>query len=394
MLAVALACLLGAGACTRPPSVSGRAAGRMKGAPARSREQPSPSPVRQFTIAATGDTLVHSGVAEAAAGYGQSSGRAFDFRPMFARVQPLIAGADLAACHLETPLAANQADLGYYPVFNVPHEIAGDLEDAGYDYCSTASNHALDAGAGGVESTLDALDGAGLEHAGMARSLEKSLRPAVLAAEGFEVAFFSYTYGLNGFSLPADQPWLVRSIDTSEILRDGRAARRRGADFVVVSLHWGVEYRSAPASDQLATARRLLGSRAVDLILGHHAHVIQPIARFAGKYAVLGMGNFLSNQSSECCPPETQDGVIVEVTVRERPSGRLRTARVDYTPTWVKRGPFTILPVAHELDEEGVPPEVRGDLIESWDRTVTVIESGAGRGAKIAPARVPQALSR
>ena len=120
---------------------------------------------------------------------------------------------------------------------------------AGYDACSVASNHSMDQGAPGVAGTLAVLDRAGLRHAGMARS-PREARPRLLTVRGVRVALLSYTYGLNGFRLPRERPWLVNLLQPGRVLADARAARRAGSQFTVVFLHWGQEYRSAPTQAQ------------------------------------------------------------------------------------------------------------------------------------------------
>ena len=114
---------------------------------------------------------------------GAASGQAFDFRSMFRRVRDTLAGTDLALCHLETPVTAD-GDLSSYPVFAAPVEITDAIADAGYDSCSTASNHSLDGGATGIEATLDALDRNGLAHAGTARTRREARRITLLDVEG------------------------------------------------------------------------------------------------------------------------------------------------------------------------------------------------------------------
>ena len=84
---------------------------------------------------------------------------------------------------------------------------------------------------------------------------------------------------------------------------------------MVVLLHWGQEYRSTPTPFQREVAKRLLGAPEVDLILGHHVHVVQPIERVGSKWVAYGMGNSLSNQTPACCPAGSQDGVLAKVTV-------------------------------------------------------------------------------
>jgi poly-gamma-glutamate synthesis protein (capsule biosynthesis protein) len=330
-----------------------------------------------FTIAASGDILVHSTVAARAAEYGDGS---FDFRPMFEPVRTVISEADLAVCHMETPLSPTNEGLASYPIFNAPREVAGAAAFAGFDACSTASNHSYDRQLEGVSGTLEVLEEAGLAHAGTARSPAERNRSTLLEVKGFIVGLLSYSYQLNSTAVPAE-PWSVNIIDERRILADARKAKRRGAEFVIVSLQWGVEYQRAPTPEQRGLARRLLRSPAVDLILGHHAHVVQPIGRVGKEYVIFGMGNFLSNQSDDCCLPETQDGVIVRIEVAEKRKG-LRVTGLGYTPTWVDIGSYRILPARAWLDRAGTGEKLRRALRTSWERTVATIEASGVRAQR------------
>src|SRR6266545_1290847 len=200
--------------------------------------------------------------------------------------------------------------------------------------CSTASNHSLDQGPQGVSGTLRVLDSAGLRHAGIARNRQEA-QPTLLTVKGVRVAMLSYAYGFNGRKLPASQPWRANQINPARILADARAARRAGSQFTVVFLHWGQEYRTAPTPQQLRIAKQLLADPSIDLILGHHAHVVQPARRINGKWVAFGMGNLLSAQSSACCPANTQDGVIIAVHVACQ-DGRYVVGDLRYVPTWVQ----------------------------------------------------------
>jgi poly-gamma-glutamate synthesis protein (capsule biosynthesis protein) len=253
---------------------------------------------------------------------------------MFAAIRPLVSAADLAVCHLETPLSPSGRRLSGYPRFNAPSQLAAAIHSAGYDACSVASNHAMDQGAQGVAGTLAVLDRAGLRHAGTARR-PREARPRILTVRHVRVAVLSYTYGLNGFRLPRGRPWLVNLLSPGRILADARAARRAGSQFTVVFLHWGQEYRSTPTPTQRTLARRLLADPSVDLIVGHHAHVVQPVQRVNGKWVAFGMGNLLSAQSASCCPAATQDGVLLQVTIVHK-AGRMVVGKVSYIPTWVE----------------------------------------------------------
>ncbi|MFE4171780.1 CapA family protein [Streptomyces sp. NPDC056909] len=247
-----------------------------------------------FTLVATGDVLPHDSVI--AQGEADAEGDGYDFAPMFAAVKPVVSGADLAICHMETVYGEEGGPYSGYPAFVSPPEIAQGLKDTGYDSCSTASNHSLDDGADGVRRTLDALDKAGVGHAGSARSAAEAMRPALMKAGGAKVAQLAYTFGTNDAPFPEDQPWAVGLLDEDQIIADARAARSAGADVVVVSVHWGTEWQTEPDAEQLELGRKLTASRSgnrpdIDLILGTHAHVPQPYQKVNGTWIIYGMGD-------------------------------------------------------------------------------------------------------
>ena len=324
-------------------------------------------PRRQATLAFGGDVLIHQGVWEAAAVDGTH-----DFSPMLEPISPILRLADVAICHLEVTLGQAGEGLSGYPRFRAPRPLAVDLAEAGFDGCSVASNHALDHGEPGVRSTLDALDEAGLGHAGTARSPEEDQRPAVYDAAGIRVAHLSYAYGFNGFEPPAGQHWLVDRIDPARILADARAARADGAELVVVSLHWGAEYRHDVRPEQQAVADALAAEPGVvDLVAGHHAHVVQPISRVGGLWVVWGMGNLLSNNSPGCCTTEATDGLVVTVRVGDRPDRTgVEVQGVTVTPTWNERDGYRVLPAAEALAAGVADPRLAAALRSSFERTM------------------------
>jgi poly-gamma-glutamate capsule biosynthesis protein CapA/YwtB (metallophosphatase superfamily) len=324
---------------------------------------PAPAAERvEFTVAASGDLLIHGPVAARALANG--GGRRYDFRPMFGSVRKWIAGSDLALCHVETPLVPGP--VRGYPSFRTPPALAGSVRAVGWDACSTASNHSLDAGQHGIATTLNSLDRAGLRHAGTARSPKEARRSTIMDVKGVKVAFLSFTAVSNGQAVP--HAWSFNWANTGRILADARRARRRGADAVIVNLHWGDEYSHAISAAQAALARRLTRSPAITAIVGQHAHVVQPIRRVNGKPVVFGEGNLVSNQTSACCPAEAQDGLIALIDFAAD-GRRVRANRVRYLPTWVRHPDYRVLPAA------------RGSL--SWRRTV----AAAGRRPGIGPVR-------
>ncbi len=313
---------------------------------------PTPPPDVVLTVVAAGDVLLHEPVMASA-----RTADGWDFRPLLAPVEPWVAGADLALCHLEVPVMPAGSRPSGYPLFGAPPHIASSLAAGGWDGCSTASNHSVDRGVVGVTTTLDALDAAGLGHVGTARTPEEAATPQVyeLVREGgtVRVAHLAATYGTNGVPVPADAPWTVTLIDTAAIVVQATAARAAGADLVLVSIHCCVEYVSAPTAEQVAVAAELAASGVVDLVIGHHAHVPQPITRLpggprgAGMWVAYGLGNLVSNQDGDCCTPRTDSGLLMTATVRKPADGPAAVVGVDWTAVTVDRfGGHRVVPTS------------------------------------------------
>jgi poly-gamma-glutamate synthesis protein (capsule biosynthesis protein) len=292
---------------------------------------------------------------------------------MFARVAPILSAADLAVCHLESAVAPAGQPLSTYPLYGIPAQIADGLASAGYDRCSTASNHTIDRGTGGIDATVGALEQAGLSQAGMARTPDEAVATLV-QANGITVAHLAYTYGFNGAHLPRGEPWRSNLIDVANIVAAAADARARGADIVVLNLHWGVEGSSDISNYQRDVADAITRAGAVDLIVGEHAHVIQPIEEVNGTWVVFGMGNFLSNMPTGTFPAKTQDGMIVSVSVREQADGSFAVDRPVVIPTWVdRRDGFVIRPILADLADPGVSAATKDALYASLQRTGEIV---------------------
>lgn len=330
---------------------------------------PAPGPA-SFTLVAGGDVLIHPALTEQA--LTDSATPEPDFGPLLAGVAPAVSAADLALCHLEVPLAESGGPYAGYPSFNAPPQVAAALAAAGYDSCSTASNHTLDQGRDGVVRTLDALDDAGLAHTGSARSAPEAARPLIHDLGVARVAQLSYSYGYNGQELPPDAPWLANTLDPGAVLRAARAAKQAGADLVIVSLHWGAEYRSEPTAEQRKIAAELLADPAVDLIVGHHAHVVQPFERIGGEWVAYGLGNHVARHAEP--RGTTEEGVMARFTFTRHPGGAWRVTRAEYLPTLVRlQAPIRL------VDLTVVPPSAR--VVQALERIDRVVLSRGAAGA-------------
>jgi poly-gamma-glutamate synthesis protein (capsule biosynthesis protein) len=346
----------------------GGCGGPAEGTPENPAEVPDLRPVvdapasESFTLVGTGDVLVHQGRALTDGARRADGG--YDFSAVLAPVAPLIAAADLAICHLETPVAPDGGPYRGYPSFAVQPEIVDALAGAGYDLCSTASNHSLDDGVDGVVRTLDRLRTAGIEATGTHRSDAESTEPRIVDVGGIRVGHVAATFGLNGVPLP---PGAERSVDVVDVpdvapMLDAAArVRAAGADVVVASLHCCVEYDNDATPAQEAAVRALLASPDIDLVLGHHAHVVQPFLSVDGEWAALGLGNHVAEHATRGYP--TEDSVLARFTFTCGDDGRFAVTRAEAIPLQIVRatdavtvrpaGPETYGRVAEVLDRLG-----------------------------------------
>jgi poly-gamma-glutamate synthesis protein (capsule biosynthesis protein) len=297
---------------------------------------PSPAPPESFTLVATGDVLVHQGRSLTA---GAERGDGYDFAAVLAPVAPVLQAADLAVCHLETPVAPPGGPYRGYPSFAVQPEIVDALAGAGYDVCSTASNHSLDDGFDGLVRTIDALEAAGVAHTGTHRSADDAQRPRIVDAGGVRVGHVAVTFGLNGVPRPPGREWSVDVFDAPDVTRvltAAAAARAAGAEVVVASVHCCAEYDHEPTRAQEQAVRALLASPDVDLVLGHHAHVVQPVERIDGEWVAYGLGNHVAEHSTR--GHDTEDSVIARFTFTRGDGGRFAVTRAEAVPVRIDLG--------------------------------------------------------
>ncbi|MFF0334937.1 CapA family protein [Streptomyces fimicarius] len=343
---------------------------------------------RPFTLLSSGDVLPHSSVIDQAAA--DTDGAGYDFAPMLAGVAPVVSGADLAFCHMETVYGKEGGPYTGYPSFKSPPEVAAALRTTGFDSCSTASNHTLDDGAEGVSRTLGALDQAGIRHAGSARTAAEAARPTILPAGpgkgAAKVAHLAYTYGTNDIPLPAGRPWTVNVTDEHRIIEEARAARRAGADVVVLSAHWGTEWQDEPDAQQQELARRLTASTDrgrpdIDLIIGTHAHVPQAYEKVNGTWVVYGMGDQIAgamiNYEGAQDPRGNQSSMgRFTFAPPSKPGERWTVKKAEFVPQWYDTATGRAVNLNASLDSVGEGAE---HLREIRDRIRTVV---LGRGAE------------
>jgi poly-gamma-glutamate synthesis protein (capsule biosynthesis protein) len=374
----------GGGGGSDPP------AGRPAGA-RTSTAGPSPTAdPKTFTVVAAGDELIHQPLTQQATADAKAEGKTgYDFRPILAGVKNVVSRADLAICHQETPLGPAGGPFSYYPAFSVPPQLLDAVKDTGYDTCSTASNHSMDEGAAGIQRSLDAFDAIGLKHTGTARSAQEAAGVDMLDVHGVKVAQLSFAYGLNGQTRPAAKPWLVNIIDPTAILAAARRARQAGAQVVILSLHWGIEYHHEATADQQKLAKQLMASPDIDLIIGCHAHVVQPFEKVDGKWVVYGMGNQIAwhDQPSE----DNREGVMARMTFHQDAAGHWSVTKAEAIPTWMDNtgGTLRLLDLSTAVGDPNVPAARKTAYQQSYNRISGFVLSRGGAAAGLVVAKGP-----
>jgi poly-gamma-glutamate synthesis protein (capsule biosynthesis protein) len=321
---------------------------------------PPPPRPRTVTVIGSGDVLIHPPVWEQAAADSHAAGRAgYDFGPIYASVAATTRTADLAICEMETPLAPPGGPFQGYPTFSAPPQVLTALRGAGYDSCTTASNHTIDQGFSGLKRTLDELDAAGLRHTGSARTPAEAARPLIIRmANGARVAQLAYSFGFNGLTRPAGQEWEANLTDVPTILAAAHHARAAGADIVVLSLHWGVEYNHGVTDEQVAQAHALLASPDIDVILGDHAHSVEPFERVNGKWVAYCMGDQISRHAE--IRNDDREGAMPRFTFTEVAPHRWRITKAEAVPTWVDVAPkIRLIDLPAALASPSTPAELR-----------------------------------
>lgn len=319
-------------------------------------------------IMMTGDVMCQSRQIEAG-----RTGNGYDFSGSFDYVRPVFAEADFVIGNLEgtacarTPYMSEVVKIEYRPNLNFPASFIEAVRDAGYDMVVNANNHCCDAGVRGVFDTLSHLDEYRLMHTGTFRSADEP-RFTIAEVDGIRVGVLSYAsiIELDGLVVKEDHIYSAfnekerhftqEGVDTllnvyhkDKAERDIRAARAAGAEFVIVYIHWGLEYQNVPDVTQTVMAQEIADAGA-DYIIGSHSHALQPYDRVTSadgrKVPVIyGMGNFLSHQRTTV----TKDTIILRVTLERNGSGAVYVSDEGYIParvfTTFMGGDYVVVPV-------------------------------------------------
>lgn len=300
------------------------------------------------TVLNTGDILIHENVLNGAR---QNDG-SYDFSNFYKVAKPYITAADYAIANLEVTLGGEAAGrYRGYPEFNSPDSLLDYVKADGFDMLLTANNHSLDTGLAGLKRTVQQIKKVGLDFLGTKETTDD---PTYLIKDinGIKIGMVSYTYGTNSSASGASQ--LINYFSSANLpafYSEAQAViddmRTNGAEAIVFYMHWGNEYHTTPNTYQKAAAQQLC-NMGVDVIVGGHPHVLQPIELIYSEdsqnttVCLYSMGNSISNQrisemTGVCETGHTEDGVLFSYTFTKDADGEVALSAVDIIPTWVDR---------------------------------------------------------
>ena len=358
------------------------------------------------TVMSIGDIMVHS--PQLTGALNPATGE-YNFDCYFKEIAPYFAASDLNVGNLEVTFGGNEGrEFSGYPLFNTPDSLADSIKNAGFNLLLTSNNHCYDTGLAGLKRTAQVLKQKGIEFTG---TKETDADPAYVIKQvnNINIGIINYTYEtkcltegrkyLNGNPVNSEANGLINSFNYdkldafySEIGAYLKEMDTKGAEFKVVYIHWGNEYQTYSNTYQKSIAQKLC-NMGVDMIIGSHPHVIQPIELVTSEdsqnttVCLYSMGNAVSNQRQELmtsCPSgHTEDGMIFEFVLKKTKAG-VTLESLDLTPTWVNKYSvngkynYTIYPIENpnDLGKYSFNATALSKAQKSYERTKAIVAEG------------------
>ena len=367
--------------------------------------------VATATISSTGDVLMHMPVINS----GLQADGSYNFDYIFEHLSTYSSAADYAVANLETTLAGTDNGYPYhgYPNFNCPDEIVDGLMNAGFDMMLTANNHSYDTSLVGYKRTIETVRGKGMDNLGTMLTDEEP-KYIIKEINGIKIGMLCYTYAfsvnekgcpsLNGMPHIAEYGlcnyFYNGNLEAfyTEVQGHLDAMAEAGAEATMMYIHWGVEYNYNSANDEQKKIAQELCDMGIDVIVGGHPHVVQPMELLTSTVdpeqktvCLYSMGNAVSNQRlgniSYVSTAHTEDGVLFNVTFEKYSDGTVYLQDVDILPTWVYMSvaaypnTYHIIPLDIEIKDQwveqfGISETVAASAMKSYDRTMAIVGNG------------------
>lgn len=358
----------------------------------------------ELSMIAVGDNLIHSSVYRQANRYANYNG--YDFKPMIQYIKEIVSKYDIAYYNQETILGGTELGLSDYPTFNSPYEAGNDMIDAGFNLVSLATNHTMDRGKKAVENSCKYWsEKEDVLVSGSYCSDEERQKINIKEKNNITYTMLNYTYGTNGMPVSDDYLVNVWPTDIDHINNPDTDTKyqqykeqvkadidrvRDKVDVLIVAMHWGVEYTNVPTKYQEDMAN-FLASQDVDIIIGTHPHVIQPVTWINDTLVIYSLGNFISAQyqnQGSCynynCTTELMTNLKIEKTVK----GDEKTIKITNVEneliynyynqnTW---SGFMVIPFSNPLIKQYLPNyktiyDKYKSIVQSMDSSMVVKES-------------------
>lgn len=340
-----------------------------------------------FTLTSLGDTLCHN--TQYWDAYNSKTDE-YDFSYVYEDIKNYTLSSDITIGSLETTFAGKEKGYSNYPTFNTPDSLGTALKDIGVDVVSLAGNHALDYGYTGLCRTIDVFNNIGLSHLGTYKTAEDQEKILIKDVKGVKIAFINYTYGTNGIPVPSGKEFCVNLIDKDFIKKQINQAKEQNVDMIVACMHWGTEYRTTANSEQKDLANFLF-ENGVDVILGNHPHVLEPMEKKTitlqdgttkEVFVVYALGNFTADQRDEI----TRDSAILNLTITKNSDSKISIDKVNYVPIYMYKNTnvsthkFKILDIEKTIKdyEEGTNTSINSTVYNNLKKQLEKIKSILG----------------
>ncbi len=276
---------------------------------------------RRVTLIAVGDIMLSRVV-------GRKIRQKRDVNYPFLSTRDVLKTGNVVFGNLETPITAGREIRDNELTFRADPGVELGLRDAGFTVLSLANNHVPNFGAKGINDTVKYLDNVGIKHAGAGATLSEALQPANVEANGLKFAWLAFNdTDVAPASYGATEKRAGTALMDSQRMIAAVKAARQSADFVIVSMHSGVEYAGAPNRRQQDFAHAAIEAGA-ELVIGHHPHVVQPVEVYKGKYILYSLGNFVFDQMWS---RQTRQGMVAVMTIN-----RDGVQSIDYKPVLIE----------------------------------------------------------
>ncbi len=299
---------------------------------------------KKLSLLMVGDALIHEAVYNAA----KIDSNNYDFKPKIARIRPIVQNYDLAFYNQESIIGGKSIGLSTYPRFNSPEEVGDAFLDAGFNLVSLANNHTLDRNEEAIVNSLNYWQDKEVYTAGSYNSFSERDNIKIATKNGITYALLAYTTGTNGLTRPSGKEYYLNVYDEEQARRDIESIRDK-VDLLMVSMHFGNEYtlKQTPVQEEIAN---YLASLGVNIVIGHHPHVIEPITYINDTLVIYSLGNFISGQRTI----DQLTGMMVGVDIKKTKDNKVKLENVTATLIYTNTKGYEVIPY-NELDESILP---------------------------------------